>query len=115
MARVIDEKAARAEEHERETPQAPVEGQSAYTPEEARDNISPGKRVKVIVNPTSGKKGGIITTNAAGVEEVRRILEANGIEADLEETEYPKHAMTLAKAAIKANYDIVVACGGDGT
>jgi diacylglycerol kinase (ATP) len=95
-------------------PEAALEGQSAYSPTEARDNIPPGTRVKVIVNPASGKKGGI-TTNAAGVDEVRRVLEANGIEADVAETEYPKHATDLARAAVQEGYDLVVACGGDGT
>src|SRR5437870_7077231 len=114
MARVMDKKAARAEEREQETPQAPLEGQRAYEPGEAHDNIPPGTKVKVIVNPASGKKAGIIT-NAAGVEEVRRILEANGIEADIDETQYAGHATKLAKAAIEEKYDIVVACGGDGT
>lgn len=95
--------------------QLPVEGQRAYTPEEAQpDNIPPGTRVKVIVNPASGKKGGI-TTNAAGPEEVRAVLEANGIQADIAETEYPRHATELAKNAIEEGYDIVIACGGDGT
>ena len=92
-----------------------LEGQHAYTPEEARpDNIPPGTRVRVIVNPASGKKGGI-TTNAAGPDEVRRLLEENGIQADIVETEYPRHATELAKNARKDGYDIVVACGGDGT
>ncbi|HUP27195.1 MAG TPA: diacylglycerol kinase family protein [Chloroflexia bacterium] len=94
---------------------AVVEGQSAYTPEEAQpDNIPPGTRIKVIVNPASGKKGGI-TTNAAGPEEVSRLLLDNGIEADLVETEYAGHATDLAKAAKEEGYQIVIACGGDGT
>src|SRR6476659_4898469 len=95
-------------------PREALEDQSAYSPEETRDNVPPGTRVKVIVNPASGKKGGI-TTNAAGTEEVRRILEANGVEADVVETEYPKHATELAKAAVSEGYDVVIACGGDGT
>jgi diacylglycerol kinase (ATP) len=91
-----------------------LEGQSAYSPGEAHDNIPPGTRVKVIVNPASGKKAGI-TTNAAGTGEVRRILEANNIQADVVETEYPEHATELAKEAVREGYDIVIACGGDGT
>src|SRR5205814_248930 len=67
-----------------------------------------------IVNPASGKKEGI-TTNAAGVEEVRRVLEDNGIQAEVVETEYPEHATELAREAVKAGYDVVIACGGDGT
>lgn len=78
------------------------------------DNIPPGTRVMVIVNPASGKKGGI-TTNSAGVDDVRRALADNGIEADVVETQYPQHATELAKTAIKEKYSIVVACGGDGT
>jgi diacylglycerol kinase (ATP) len=103
--------AARAALH---SPQSPLEGQQAYTPAEAHDNIPPGTRVKVIVNPASGKKGGI-TTNAAGPEDVSRLLEANGIQADLAETEYPDHATKLAKEAVRDGYDVVIACGGDGT
>jgi diacylglycerol kinase (ATP) len=101
-----------------ETPQANpstlLKGQDAYSPIEAHDNIPPGTKVKVIINPASGKKGGI-TTNAAGTDEVRRVLEANGIHADIVETEYANHATELAKAAIKDGYRIVIACGGDGT
>lgn len=94
--------------------QPPVEGQEAYTPEQAHDNIPPGTKVKVIINPASGKKGGI-TTNAAGLDQVRAVLEANGIEADIVETEYAGHATELAKAAVKDGYNVVIACGGDGT
>ncbi len=51
-----------------------LEGQTAYSNAEAQpDNIPPGTRVKVIINPASGKKGGI-TTNGAGTEEVSRLL-----------------------------------------
>jgi diacylglycerol kinase (ATP) len=98
----------------RTPPEEIVRDQDAYTPEEAHDNIPPGTRVKVIINPASGKKGGI-TTNAAGPEEVRRILESNGIEADIAETEYAGHATELARNAIREGYQVVIACGGDGT
>jgi diacylglycerol kinase (ATP) len=92
-----------------------VEGQSAYSHEEAQpDNIPPDTRVKVIINPASGKKGGI-TTNAAGPDDVRRLLEDNGIQADIIETEYAGHATKLAQDARKEGYNIVIACGGDGT
>ncbi|MBF6613253.1 MAG: diacylglycerol kinase family lipid kinase [Chloroflexi bacterium] len=94
--------------------QQTIQEQSAYSPREAHDNVPKGARVKVIVNPASGQKAGF-TTNAAGVEDVRRLLEANNINADIVETEYPKHATKLAKAAIKEGYEVVIACGGDGT
>src|SRR6266487_5530814 len=108
MAQVTSIKDTEKEEQEA------LEGQQAYSPEEARDNLPPGVRIKVIVNPVSGKKGGI-TTNAAGVDEVRRALGANNIEADIVQTEYPEHATELAEAAVSEGYDVVIACGGDGT
>ena len=80
----------------------------------AIDNIPSGTKVRVIVNPASGKKGGF-TTNASGPDEVRAVLEANGIEAEIRETEYEGHATALAEEAVREGYEIVVACGGDGT
>ena len=91
-----------------------LNGQGAYAPDQANDAIPPGTRVRVIINPASGKKGGI-TTNAAGTDEVRRVLEANGIEAEIVETEFANHATELAKEAIKDGCRVVIACGGDGT
>lgn len=78
------------------------------------DNIPRGTRVRVIVNPTSGKKGGF-TVNSAGPDEVRAALDANGIEAEIRETEYAGHATELAAQAVREGYEIVIACGGDGT
>ncbi len=96
------------------SPPDTLEGQTAYSPAQAHDNIPPGTKVRVIINPASGKKGGI-TTNAAGTDEVRRVLEANGIQAEIIETEYANHATKLAREAINDGYQIVIACGGDGT
>lgn len=88
---------------------------SAVTPEtKLIDNIPPGTTVRVIINPASGKKGGI-TTNASGPDEVRAALAENNIEAEILETEYAGHATKLAEQAVKDNIDIVIACGGDGT
>jgi len=82
---------------------------------EARDNIPADTRVKVIVNPASGKKAGFFPTNTAGLPDVREVLAANGIEADIVETEHPGHATELARQAIKDGYELIIACGGDGT
>jgi diacylglycerol kinase (ATP) len=81
---------------------------------EISSNIPPGTRVCAIVNPLSGKKAGF-TTNAQGVAEVTAALEAVGIVADIRETEYPGHATVLAGAAIRDGYEVIIACGGDGT
>ncbi|MDQ3928376.1 MAG: diacylglycerol kinase family lipid kinase, partial [Chloroflexota bacterium] len=92
----------------------PLQDQEAYAPEEVHDNIPPGTKVAVIINPAAGKKGGI-TTNTAGIDDVRRVLDTNGIQADFLETQYAGHATELAQQALKEKYDIVIACGGDGT
>jgi len=75
---------------------------------------NPRKRVKVIVNPTAGKKGGI-TTNAAGAADVVTALAQAGIQADVFETRSPDDGTVLAMEAADEGYDMVVACGGDGT
>lgn len=67
-------------------------------------------RVKVILNPIAGKGYG------ARVEpELRRLLEADGLDFDMERTAAPKHAMALAQKAVADGFEIVVAAGGDGT
>jgi diacylglycerol kinase (ATP) len=81
---------------------------------EVPSNIPPGTRVCAIVNPLSGKKAGF-TTNAQGVAEVTAALAAVGINADILETEYPGHATALADTAIRDGYEVIIACGGDGT
>ena len=81
---------------------------------ETASNIPPGTKVLVIVNPSSGKKAGF-TTNAQGLDDVKAALQAVGIDADIRETEYPGHATKLAGAAVRDGYEVVIACGGDGT
>ncbi|MDQ2805762.1 MAG: diacylglycerol kinase family lipid kinase [Chloroflexota bacterium] len=75
---------------------------------------NPRKRVKVIINPTSGKKGGI-TTNPAGAADVMAALGRAGIQADIFETRGPDDGTVLAMEAADEGYDMVVSCGGDGT
>ena len=113
MAQTLEDKDT--DKDKNEDKREPAEGQTAYTPEEANNNMPEGTKVMVIVNPASGKKAGIITTNTAGTDDVRRVLEENNIQANVVETEYPEHATKLAKSAIDEGYDIVIACGGDGT
>ena len=98
----------------------PLPGTPVPGPERAADDHNsplahnPQGRVKVIINPTSGKKGGI-TTNAAGPDDVRAALEAAGIQADIFETRAPDDGTVLAMEALEEGYQMVVACGGDGT
>jgi diacylglycerol kinase (ATP) len=110
MAQVKERERGVAGDSNRPVPEAEAQ-QSGDT----HDNIPADTRVKVIVNPASGKKAGFFPTNTAGLPDVREVLVANGIEADIVETEHPGHATELARQAIKEGYELIIACGGDGT
>jgi YegS/Rv2252/BmrU family lipid kinase len=70
--------------------------------------------VFVIVNPQAGRKGGL-RINGAGRAEVQAALDAAGLAGDVVETQWSGHATTLARAAVAAGHDLIVAAGGDGT
>lgn len=67
-------------------------------------------RYKLILNPTAGKGNGL---------KVRPEIEANlkscNLDYDIDMTGFPEHAIELAKKAAEDGFDVVVACGGDGT
>lgn len=65
-------------------------------------------KIKFIVNPKS-KKG-----NNTHLWKVLRERFAHFF-VDIEQTAYPRHALDIARQAVKENFDIVVAVGGDGT
>jgi diacylglycerol kinase (ATP) len=68
------------------------------------------KRYLVILNPTaaSGSAGKM-------APKIRAELQAHGLNFDLVLTERPWHACELAQKAVRDEYDVVVAAGGDGT
>jgi len=65
-------------------------------------------RIKFIVNPKS-RKG-----NHPCLEKVLSERFAH-FPVDVEQTAYPRHALDIARQAVKENYNTVVAVGGDGT
>jgi len=67
-------------------------------------------KIKLIINPYANRWGA-----QKRVESVRDVLNGLGVEYDLSLTERPFQATELAKAAVLAGYDKVVAGGGDGT
>ena len=67
-------------------------------------------RLYFIVNPVSGSGEGMRRFSL-----VRGILEKRGVEYGFCFSEYPGHAVKLAKAAIDAGETRLVAVGGDGT
>jgi YegS/Rv2252/BmrU family lipid kinase len=68
-------------------------------------------KLKLIFNPRSGRQG----RNAGILPMLRDYLGRAGTGADLAITEGPGHATELAREAVAAGFDRVVAVGGDGT
>jgi diacylglycerol kinase (ATP) len=74
----------------------------------------PDRGVWLIANPIAGRKGGLLL-NPIGPEEARAALERHGLAPELHVTARPGHATLLARQAVAAGADLVVAAGGDGT
>ena len=66
----------------------------------------------LIHNPNAGNGG---NARRRLLDEARRILAAEGIEADLAETRGPGDATEIASRASSEGRQLVIACGGDGT
>lgn len=64
----------------------------------------------LIVNPVAGRGAG-----ERAIPQVRQILNEEGLDFDLVQTERPWHAAQLAEKAAWSGFDVVVAVGGDGT
>jgi diacylglycerol kinase (ATP) len=71
-------------------------------------------RVTVIVNPISGF-GASARRTRARADDAARVLTAAGVRPDVRVTERAGHAAELARAAVEAGAERVVAWGGDGT
>src|SRR6266536_2046475 len=71
-------------------------------------------RTCLIINPAAGRKAGL-TTNAAGVDEVKALLTRHAIDAEVFCTERAGHGTGLAYKAAGDGFERVIAAGGDGT
>ncbi len=69
------------------------------------------KRVKLIVNPGAGN----VSKTPQKVEEVTRYLTEAGLKVDVSMARPKKKAIPMARKAVKAGYDTIIAMGGDGT
>jgi YegS/Rv2252/BmrU family lipid kinase len=68
------------------------------------------KKILFIINPVSGiNKQRIIR------RQINSFLDIKIFDYNIIYTKYPLHATAISKNAVKENYDIVVAVGGDGT
>ena len=70
----------------------------------------------MLVNPSSGAKGGI-PTNTGAEDEVRAVMERHfpDLREDVVVTESEEEAIAATRDAVAQGYDMVVAAGGDGT
>ena len=68
------------------------------------------KKYKVIANPTAGRGAG-----ERAIPQIERLLNQYSLDFDIVCTERPWHAAELAREAVIAEYDVIVAVGGDGT
>jgi len=68
------------------------------------------KNYKIIVNPISGRG-----TGESSIPKIQQLMQDHKLTFDLVRTERPWHAAELAAQAVKDDFDVVVAVGGDGT
>lgn len=66
------------------------------------------KRACVVINPHAGQ-------NVTQIADLIAVLTAAGWRTEIVIKEYAGHSMELAARAAKANYDLVIGYGGDGT
>jgi diacylglycerol kinase (ATP) len=72
------------------------------------------RRIRVLWNPTSGRKGGL-PTNRASRGMLLELLPRYGLGDELIEPGSEQEAIEAATDAVHRGYDVVVAAGGDGT
>ena len=68
------------------------------------------KKYKIIANPAAGGGAG-----KRAIPQVEHLLTKYRLDYDIVHTERPWHGAELAEEAALADYDVVVAAGGDGT
>ena len=72
------------------------------------------RRIRVLWNPTAGRKGGV-ATNHSSREMLLELLSRHGLGDELIEPGSESEAIEAATDAVHRGYDVVVAAGGDGT
>jgi diacylglycerol kinase (ATP) len=72
------------------------------------------RRIRVLWNPTSGRKGGV-PTNRGSRSMLLDLLQRHGLGDELIVPGSEQEAVDAALDAVARGYDVVVAAGGDGT
>lgn len=78
---------------------------------DARVPMEKTRKIKVVVNPHSGKRRGLQIW-----QKWKPVFELAGIQCDMETTQYSGHARDIGKSLdLSAKYEAIVFVGGDGT
>jgi diacylglycerol kinase (ATP) len=72
------------------------------------------RRIRVLWNPTAGRKGGV-PTNRSSREMLLELMSRHGLGDELIAPGSEQDAVEAARDAVNRGYDVVVAAGGDGT
>lgn len=72
------------------------------------------RRIRVLWNPASGRKGGL-PTNRASRDTLLELMARHGLGDELRETASEEDAIEAARDAVDKAYEVVVAAGGDGS
>lgn len=70
------------------------------------------RRVALIYNPASGQYS---SRRRSAIQDAMAVFRDAGVAAEAFETGAPGSAMTLSEEAVRAGFDTILACGGDGT
>jgi diacylglycerol kinase (ATP) len=89
-------------------------GVSATADPKASPVAASARRIRVVVNPHAGAKGGI-PTNRASEQDVLAAMERHGLGDELVVTESEEESVAATRDAVAQGYDVVAAGGGDGT
>ena len=72
------------------------------------------RRIRVLWNPTAGRKGGV-PTNHSSREMLLELMSRHGLGNELVAPGSEQEAVEAARDAVNRGYDVVVGAGGDGT
>lgn len=89
-------------------------GPGAAQLDERPPGSTSARRIRVLLNPHSGAKGGI-STNQGTPEEVRDAIRRHRLGDELVIPNSEEEMSAAARDAVAQGYDVVVAAGGDGT
>jgi diacylglycerol kinase (ATP) len=70
--------------------------------------------MRIVWNVAAGSKGGI-PTGGASEETLREVIDRHRLDAELVRAEAEDDGRRLAREAVEAGFEVVVAAGGDGT